>query len=104
MPLRWIFRMFRPKNVEEAALFKQRLSVLYAIVGWNFGALTLYTIYREQIPADKDAQREALLQRLSRRRDIHYIRVHGTSVVEDKIIPKFEDTSKLTTLKKKEDV
>ncbi|XP_054011648.1 uncharacterized protein LOC128894165 [Hylaeus anthracinus] len=104
MPLRWIFRMFRPKNVEEAALFKLRFSMLYAFIGWNFGAIALYTIYREHIPADKDAQRAALLERLSRKRDIRYIRVDKTSVVEDRIIPKSGDTSRLTTLETKEDV
>jgi len=41
---------FKMKNKNEALYIKQRLSIIYAIVGWNMFGIVFYMLLKNKIP------------------------------------------------------
>ncbi|XP_012150115.1 uncharacterized protein LOC105663742 [Megachile rotundata] len=81
-----ILNYFKPKNAEHAAVIKFRLSVAYAILGWNAFILMFYRVINRDLPTDPDERRNVMISKLSPVKDIKIMRVDGLTVVEERSI------------------
>nr|XP_034176809.1 uncharacterized protein LOC117602656 [Osmia lignaria] len=84
--LSYIYRFFRPKNVEDAAKKKMYLSMVYGFLSWNCFMYMFYTIVISQLPTDPEEQRNALMRKLAHGQNIKHIRIEGLTLVEDDLI------------------
>lgn len=49
---KFLERWFRIRTKQDALYFRQRLAIIYAIVGWNCFGVMFYMLVKDKIPKD----------------------------------------------------
>ncbi|XP_012543504.2 uncharacterized protein LOC105840956 [Monomorium pharaonis] len=78
-----LYQLLKPKSKEEAVHIRKRLSLIYAIVGWNAFGLMFYTCIKNKTPEDSDERRMSygLLNGIPS--NVHVYQVSGLSLTND---------------------
>lgn len=81
---KYIFSFFKPKNAEQAAVIKFRLSVVYAILAWNSFILMFYKLMNNDLPTDPAERKNAIINKLSSSQNIKLVCVDGLTVTDNR--------------------
>lgn len=84
-------KYLKPKDVKTGTKIKYRLSVVYAILGWNCAFLGFYMIINQKLPTDPVARREKLARALSFGETVHMVRLEGLTTVEHYTLSESKD-------------
>lgn len=79
----WFERQFKPKNKNRALFFRQRLSLLYAFVGWNSFGVIFYLIMKDKLPSDPMERRKSYRQLTGTPSNMHVYQISGVTVTDD---------------------
>ncbi|XP_018405767.1 PREDICTED: uncharacterized protein LOC108782100 [Cyphomyrmex costatus] len=81
---KWLERWFMKKKItkHEAHNLRNRLSIIYAFVGWNLFGILFYTIANDKLPEDPEKRRRAYGLLSDTPHNMHVYQVTGLTLTD----------------------
>lgn len=88
------------KDKRKALQFRQRLALLYGIIGWNCFGITFYLLLKDRIPSDPAERRNAYKLLSGTSTNMHVYQVTGLNLKEFDVKFSPEEENKTTEIEK----